>query len=97
MGKAKRKTAKVTDTSGDGPVRTTNKFFLAIKEYGMLDEKGRKAFSIGLSGRLEAKPDSPLQLVLGVLGEVSCAFRYSSEEARKADLEHFKWTIAQLD
>jgi|GEM_PF-7114055 len=98
MAKTKQnpKLTKVKDTSRDGEVKTSNKLFVALKEYGMLDARGRKVFSIGLRGRFEAQPDRPLQLVLGLLGEIAVAFRYSSEEAEKADLDHFKWTVAQL-
>lgn len=74
-----------------GNTKQSNQLFFAIREIGMLDEKGKKILAVNYSGKIDGKPDRPLATVVWpLLNEILKYSRYSNDEAAVNDLEQFK-------
>jgi hypothetical protein len=67
------------------------KFFVALKSYGIANEKGKTAMAIEYSGkRIFAEPDAPLGLFVAMLETMSPMFQYTSVEAAERDAKRLK-------
>jgi len=54
-----------------GPIRKTNRFFLALRSYGHCNEKGKVVMGIECSTKkVMAPPDKPLKLFTAILEEL---------------------------
>ncbi|MDE2102419.1 MAG: hypothetical protein KGL39_34555 [Patescibacteria group bacterium] len=78
-----------------GPVVKTNCAFVRIAETGMLGANGKAVMKLGFGGRIIAPPDKPLSIAGNVLQHLLDVARWSSDEARIADLKAFKATMDQ--
>lgn len=96
---AKKKPTKVNgvvEVDG-GPIRKTNRFFVALRSYGQCDENGKTVMSIECAAkRMPAPPDRPLALMAVILDQLLPAMRYSSNEAAEKDLEEFQKYVSNL-
>jgi hypothetical protein len=80
-----------------GPIRKTNRFFLALRSYGHCDDKGKVVMGIECSAeKLKAPPDRPLALMASLLEELLPCMLYSSPEAAAQDLEEFKQFVSNI-
>ena len=82
-----------------GPIRKTNRFFIAIKSYGHCDENGKVVMAIECSTKkIPAPPDRALKLIQLILEDIVFpSSRYSSDEAMRKDLQEFKEFVAGLE
>lgn len=81
-----------------GPIRKTNRFFIALKSYGQCDGNGKTVMGIECSAkRIPAPPDRPLALMAGILERLLPAMGYSSKEAMANDLKKFQEFVASLE
>jgi hypothetical protein len=83
-------------TYRDAAVLQTNQLFVALKEIGHVNDKGRKIMSLGYGGRITAPPDRPLLAAQVVLENIADIARYSSDEAAAKDLQEFQAFVADL-
>ncbi len=76
----------------EGPIRRTNRFFIAIKSYGHCDDSGKVAMGVECSTKkIPAPPDRPLRLVRMIMEDIVIPTAgYSSRDAMEADLQAFK-------
>ena len=73
-------------------------FFVKLKGYGLADKNGKMLMEIGQSTkRIMAHDDAPLALVVAILNNWEKAWRYSSVEAGKADLERLKQYVNSIE
>lgn len=74
-----------------GKVLRTNKLYVAIREIGQCNEKGKSVFACGYKGKIIAKPDKPLQtLVMPLVNEILKFMQYSDDTIAEEDLKVFK-------
>lgn len=96
---AKKKPAKVdgvVEVDG-GPIRKTNRFFVALRSYGQCDENGKTVMGIECAAkRIPAPPDKPLALMAAIVDQLLPAMRYSSKEAAEKDLAAFREYVSNL-
>lgn len=90
----------VKEVSRD-PVLKTNCAFIRVAETGMLGANGKSVMTLGFGGRMVAEPDKPMELALSACQLVSDVARWSTDEARRADVKAFverivKWGEAEL-
>lgn len=87
----------VIDTSGTGPIKRTNRFFMQIKAYGCCDEKGRVVMGIETSQKkMMAPPDRPLAWFCILLEQMMGGMSWSSKEAMEKDLKTLKDYVETL-
>ena len=105
--KQERKRAKTDETSANGatadngvdrsgPILRGRRMFVELKAIGEVDDRDRAVLSMGFKGKLIAEPDRPMDLVIGLLGEVSRMARYSGRAALVADLGRLLECVAVL-
>jgi hypothetical protein len=96
---AKKKPASVdgvVDVAG-GPIRRTNRFFIALRSYGHCDENGKTVMGVECSAKkVPSPPDRPLALVAAILDDLLLVMSYSSKEAMEKDLREFQKYVADL-
>jgi hypothetical protein len=74
------------------------KFFVQLKGYGVVDGKDKTIMAIGQSGKRTIAPDdAPLALVVAILENWQNAWKYSSVEAAKADLDRLKRYVDSIE
>lgn len=70
---------------------TQPRFYIALKSFGVVNDKGRCIFGIEYSGkRILAEEDAPLALVVAMLEEMCEYHRYSSPEAAEKDFQRLR-------
>lgn len=71
--------------------------FIVLKEYGRVDENGKRIISIGLKPKpIIAQPDRPLLLIGRLINQLQSSITYSSDEAAATDIELFKKFVETL-
>jgi len=97
MSKDNQETVEGVVNIDGGPIRKTNRFFLALRSYGHCNEKGKVVMGIECSTeKVMAPPDKPLELFTAILEELLPCMLYSSNEAAEEDLEAFKQFVSNL-
>lgn len=77
---------------------TIPRFFIALKQMGVLDSDNKVGFAVGYKGRLVSKVDAPLtSVVFTLLMEVSNIVSYSNTDAAQRDLSEFKKLVNELE
>jgi len=67
------------------------RFFVKLFAYGTVDSAGKVVFEVGQSSkRIIAEPNAPLAVVVAILEAWQPAWRYSSTEAAKQDLQRLR-------
>jgi len=67
------------------------RFFVKLSAYGTVDSDGKTAYEVGQDNkRIISQPDAPLALVIAILEQWQPAWRYSSIEAAKQDLQRLR-------
>ncbi len=85
-----KKLKKTIEFEG-GPIRTTNRFFIQLKGYGLADDKEKTVLGMGLSTKkICAEPDSPLALICALIEEFRPLFKYTSHELMEKDALRLK-------
>jgi hypothetical protein len=86
----KKKQPGVTEFRG-GEVLKTNKLYIALREIGQCNEKGKSVLSCGYSGKFIAHPDKPLQtLMVPLINEIMKFLGYSDDKLAEEDIKVFK-------
>lgn len=93
----KAKKAPVKEFRG-GEVLKTNKLYIAIREIGQCNEKGKSVFSCGYSGKFIAQPDKPLRtLMMPLIDEIMKFMRYSDDKFADEDIKVFKEWVNSIE
>ena len=93
----KQKPTDVVEIPG-GPIKRTNRFFIALDSYGHIDANGRTVLAIGCSRKkIPAPPDRPLAMMAMIINDLLPAMAYSSDEAMMKDLKQFQDYVAALE
>lgn len=72
-------------------IKQTNRLYVAIREIGHCNDKGRSVMSVGLKGKTIAEPNKPLSTVgIALLDMVMELARYTDDEAAKEDIALLK-------
>lgn len=86
----------VVDVAG-GPIRRTNRFFIALRSYGNCDDKGKTVMGVECSAKkVTAKPDRQLALIAAIVDDLLPVMSYSSKEAMEKYLIEFQKYVADL-
>lgn len=74
------------------------KFFVQLKGYGVVDGKDKTVMALEQSSKRTIAPDdAPLALVVAILENWQNAWKYSSVEAAKKDLERLKRYVDSIE
>lgn len=94
---AKKKSVSGVVDVGGGPIRRTNRFFIALRSYGHCDENGKTVMGVECSAKkIPAPPDRPLALFAAIVDDLLPAMSYSSKEAMEKDLVEFQKYVANI-
>jgi hypothetical protein len=78
-------------------IKQTNRLYMAIREIGQCDGRGRSVLSLGYRGKIIAQPDRPLAtMVWPLINELLQYVNYSGDDAALKDINQFKEIIASL-
>ena len=81
-----------------GEIKRTNRMYVALREIGQCNEKGRSVLALGYKGKFIAEPERPFEtLVIPLLDEILNFVNYTDREAGAADLETLKTYINGLE
>jgi len=82
----------------DGEILKTNKLYIALREIGQCNEKGKSVMSVGYRGKFIAQPDKPLQtLMMPLLNEIMKFMRYSDDKLAEEDIKVFKEWVDSIE
>ena len=75
----------------DGEILKTNRLYIALREIGQCNEKGKSVFAAGYSGKIIAHADKPLQtLMMPLCQEIMKFMQYSDDNLAVEDIKAFK-------